>query len=99
VPVAMAQPMSAPSGDSRERVAQYTQQTRFVNGRNFFQNQDQLWIDPGVQSLSNAKRVRVQFNSADYFALAAKEAGALPWLAMGRNVQFVLDGTVYEIYE
>ncbi len=99
VPVAMAQPMSAPSGDSRERVAQYTQQTRFVNGRNFFQNQDQQWIDPGVQNLSNAKRVRVQFNSSDYFALAAKESRVLPWLAMGRNVQFVLDGTVYEIYE
>jgi Ca-activated chloride channel family protein len=93
------QPMSAPSADSRERVAQYTQQTRFVNGRNFFQNQDQQWIDPGVQDLAKAKRVRVQFNSSDYFALAARESRTLPWLALGRNVQFVLDGTVYEIYE
>jgi Ca-activated chloride channel homolog len=90
---------SAPSADSRERVAQYTQQTKFVNGRNFFQNQDQQWIDPGVQNMANAKRVRLQFNSAEYFALAARESRALPWLAMGRNVQFVLDGTVYEIYE
>ena len=92
-------PMTAPSADSRERVAQYTQQSRFVSGRNFFQNQDQQWIDPGVQDLANAKRVRVQFNSPEYFALAARESRALPWLAMGRNVQFVLDGTVYEIYE
>jgi Ca-activated chloride channel family protein len=92
-------PASAPSADSRERVAQYTQQTRFVNGRNFFQNQDKQWIDPGVQSLSNARRVRVQFNSEEYFALAARESRALPWLSLGRNVQFVLDGTVYEIYE
>jgi Ca-activated chloride channel family protein len=89
----------APSADSRERVAQYAQQTRFVNGRNFFQNQEQQWIDPGVQNLAGAKRVRLQFNSAEYFALAARESRALPWLSLGRNVQFVLDGTVYEIYE
>ncbi len=93
------QAMAAPSTDSRERVAQYTQQTRFVNGRNFFQNQDQQWVDPGVQKQSNAKRVRVQFNSPDYFALAAHEPRALPWLSLGRNVQFVLGDTVYEIYE
>jgi Ca-activated chloride channel homolog len=95
----LASPQSAPSGDSRERVVQYTQQTRYVNGRNFFQNQEQQWIDPGVQNLAGAKRVRLQFNSAEYFALAARESRALPWLSLGRNVQFVLDGTVYEIYE
>jgi Ca-activated chloride channel homolog len=93
------QAMAAPATDSRERVAQYTQQTRFVNGRNFFQNQDKQWVDPGVQNQSNTKRVRVQFNSADYFALAAHEPRALPWLSMGRSVQFVLGDTVYEIYE
>ena len=91
-------PMSAPSTDSRVRVAQYTQQTKYVNGRNFFQN-GQQWVEAGVQSLPNARRVRVQFGSADYFALAAREPRALPWLALGQNVQFVLDGAVYEIYE
>jgi len=89
---------SAPSADSRVRVAQYAQQSQFVNGRNFFQN-GQQWNDANVQNAQNAKRVRVQFNSADYFALAARESRALPWLALGRNVQFVLDDTVYEIYE
>jgi hypothetical protein len=43
--------------------------------------------------------VRLQFNSPEYFALAARESRALPWLSLGRNVQFVLDGAVYEIYE
>ena len=97
---AMALPsvLAAPSDDSRVRVAQYAQQTKFVNGRNFFQNGRQ-WADAGVQSLPNAKRVRLQFNSDEYFALAARESRALPWLALGRNVQFVLDDTVYEIYE
>jgi Ca-activated chloride channel family protein len=92
-------PGSAKSADSLQRVAQYTQQNRFVNGRNFFQNEQQQWVDSGVQNQSNAKRVRLQFNSAEYFALAAREARALPWLSLGRNVQFVLDDTVYEIYE
>jgi Ca-activated chloride channel family protein len=90
---------SAPSADSRERVVQYTQQAKYVNGRNFFLNKEQQWIDPGVQNLPNAKRVRLQFNSPEYFALAARESRALPWLSLGRNVQFVLDGAVYEIYE
>jgi Ca-activated chloride channel family protein len=98
VPTAALPPASAPSGDSRVRVAQYTQQTKFVNGRNFFQN-GQQWAEAGVQSLPNAKRVRMQFNSDEYFVLAARESRALPWLALGRNVQFVLDDTVYEIYE
>jgi len=52
-----------------------------------------------AQKTPNAKRVRVQFNSAEYFALAAKEPESLPWLALGQNVQFVLKGTIYEIYE
>jgi Ca-activated chloride channel family protein len=90
---------AAPSSDSRERVVQYTQQTKFVNGRNFFENNENQWVDSGVQSMPNARRVRVRFNSAEYFSLAAKQPAARPWLAMGRSVQFVLDGAVYEIYE
>ncbi|MBI3191154.1 MAG: hypothetical protein HYZ36_00690, partial [Pedosphaera parvula] len=49
--------------------------------------------------MTNAPRVRIQFNSAEYFALAAKQPEARPWLALGQNVQFVLHKTVYEIYE
>ena len=81
-----------------ERMEQYTQQQRFVNGRNFFQNGNQ-WVDSSVQKQQNAKRVRVQFNSTEYFELVRKQPQALPWLALGQNVQFVLDDTLYEIYE
>jgi Ca-activated chloride channel family protein len=86
------------AGDSKVRLAQYAQQAKFVNGRNFFQNSNQ-WIEARVQELPNAKRVRIQFNSAEYFTLARQQPKALPWLALGQNVQFVLDGIVYEIYE
>ncbi len=91
----VAQP---PAAQAREKLVQYSQQTCFVNGRNFFQNGNQ-WLDSEVQKQQSARRTRIQFNSPDYFAFAAKTPQALPWLALGQNVQFVLNGVVYEIYE
>jgi Ca-activated chloride channel homolog len=91
-------PTASPVAKSMDRLAEYSQQTQFVNGKNFFQNGNQ-WIDPAVQQNQNAKRVRIQFNSTEYFALAAQQPKVLPWLALGQNVQFVVDNTVYDIYE
>lgn len=93
--VAAASP--APAGMTA-RVAQYTQQQRFVRGRAFFQNGSQ-WIDSNVQAMPNARRVQVKFNSQDYFDLVAKHPHALAWFAVGRNVQVALDNTVYEVTE
>ena len=89
---------ASPADRSKERLVQYSQQAQFVAGKSFFQN-DQQWIDSAVQKHPNAKRVRIQFGSAEYFDLVAKKPKALPWLALGQNVQFVLDNTVYDIYE
>ena len=97
--VAAAAPSARAEG-SNERLAAYSNegQGQFVSGRNAFQNGNQ-WVDSLAQKQPNAKHVRIQFNSPVYFALAAKESAALPWLALGQNVQFVLNGTIYEIYE
>jgi Ca-activated chloride channel homolog len=84
--------------EGKEKLVQYAQQTQFVGGKNFFLNEKQ-WVDSAVQNHPKAKRVRIQFGSAEYFNLVAKEVRVLPWLALGQNVQFVLDNTVYEIYE
>lgn len=91
---------SVRAAESNERLAAYSNEGRgqFVAGRNAFQNGNQ-WVDSLAQKQPNAKRIRIQFNSPEYFALATKEPGALPWLALGQNVQFVLNGTIYEIYE
>lgn len=89
---------ASPVEQSKVRLAQASTQNQYIAGRNFFQN-DKQWIDAEVQKLQNAKRQRIQFNSTEYFTFAAKNTQALPWLALGQNVQFVLDGTVYEIYE
>ena len=90
---AAAVPAASPAA---ARVSQYTQQSRFVNGRAFFQNGNQ-WIDSNAQN--TAKRQRVQFNSEEYFNLLTKHPEAGPWLALGQNVVLTLDDTVYEIAE
>src|SRR5436305_4298744 len=79
-----------------DRLMQYTQQSKFVNGRAFFQNGKQ-WIDTNAQNAT--KRERVQFNSEAYFALLKKHPEAAPWMALGQNVLLPLDDTVYEITE
>ncbi len=91
---------ATPAPESNVRLAQYSNegQGRYVAGRNAFQNGNQ-WVDTLAQKQPNAKRVRIQFNSPEYFTLAAKEPQSLPWLALGQNVQFVLNGSIYEIYE
>jgi Ca-activated chloride channel family protein len=85
-------------GETIARMDQSIQQSRFVNGRNFFQNGRQ-WIDASAQKAINAPRVRIQFNSKEYFDLAAQEPEARPWLALGQNVQFFLNGQTYEVFE
>jgi Ca-activated chloride channel family protein len=90
---AAAAPAATPAA---ARLSQYTQQSRFVNGRAFFQNGNQ-WIDSNAQNTS--KHQRVQFNSEEYFNLLTKHPEAGPWLALGQNVVLTLDDTVYEITE
>jgi Ca-activated chloride channel family protein len=80
------------------RLENYTRQQRFVNHRGFFQN-GSGWVDAEVQKQQAARRVRLQFNTPEYFAFVASNTAARPWLALGRNVQFVQNHTVYEIYE
>jgi Ca-activated chloride channel homolog len=95
---------TAPAGSAatlaeepKSRVLNYSQQAQFAGGKTFFQNNNQ-WQDSELQRNQNARRVRVQFGSPDYFALT-KNSKALPWLSLGKNVQFVLNNTIYEVYE
>ena len=92
-------PTAAPAQDTTQtRVARYSQQSQYVAGKTFFQN-DKQWIDSAVQKNSSAKHVRLLFGSDDYFAFLARHPQAAPWLALGQNLQLVLDNTIYEIYE
>jgi len=89
---------TAAGREATERVAQYTQQSRFVRGRNFFQNGGQ-WVDAEAQKRPEARRVQVAFGGDDYFALLARHPDVAAWLSVGRNVQFLLDQTVFEIVD
>lgn len=84
--------------DTKERLVRYAQLSQFVAGKTFFQN-DKQWIDSAIQKYPEAKRIRVQFGSPEYFDLIAKNDKVLPWVALGQNVQFILDKTIYEVYE
>jgi Ca-activated chloride channel homolog len=91
--LALAAPAARAESD---RVTQYTRQSKFVNGRAFFQNGKQ-WVDTNAQNAT--KRERVQFNSEAYFDLLKEHPEAAPWMALGQNVLLTLDDTVYEITE
>jgi len=84
--------------DTKSRLVEYSQQSKFVSGKTFFLNQSQ-WIDSAVQSAAKAKHVRVQLGTPEYFELAAKGPNVTAWLALGSNIQFLLGDTVYEVYE
>ena len=90
--------VASPVADAATRVAQYAQQNRFVAGKSFYQNGAQ-WVDAEAQQLKDAKPLKFQFGSTEYFALLGKEPRAAQWLALGRNVQFVMGGTLYEVAE
>jgi Ca-activated chloride channel family protein len=89
---------AAPPAPAANAERQYAEQSRFIGGKTFFQNENQ-WVDSELQKFSAAKKVRIQFGSVEYFELLKKEPKAVAWLSLGCNVQFVARGTVYEIYE
>ncbi len=84
----------------QDRVGQIVnaQQSRYISGRNFYQNDNQ-WIDASVQSQTGARVVQIKFNSPEYFDLMSKHPDMPQWLSVGRNVQILFAGTIYEIAE
>ena len=88
----------AEAGGEKVRQSLTQQQTRHIRGRTFYQN-GTIWTDANVQAQSNSKQVQIKFNSDEYFALLNKHPDMPQWLSVGRNVQVVLDGTIFEIIE
>jgi Ca-activated chloride channel family protein len=93
-----ASTMALGADTAQGRLVQYARQSQFVGGKNFFLNEKQ-WVDSAVQKYPNARRMEIQFGSPEYFDFVAKHSEALPWLALGQNVEFVLEKTVYLVRE
>ena len=74
----------------------YAQQVRMVNGRAFYQN-GSVWTDSTAQGKPGLRQKSIRFGSEEYFDLLRKNTGAAPWLALGNNVDVVVDSTLYSI--
>jgi Ca-activated chloride channel homolog len=76
-----------------------TQQVKNILGRAFYNN-GSAWMDVNVQKQkSDVKKNRVQFASAEYFDLLKKYPSAAQFMSLGRNVSFVMNREMWEIYE
>ena len=84
--------------DSRGVKQNLTQQVKNISGRAVYQ-QDKFWVDSELQNQSDVKKVRVQFNSDEYFKLLNKEPETAQFLALGQNVRFYHNNVFYEVYE
>jgi hypothetical protein len=91
-------PVSRRLTEAADRPATATNPSQFVAGKTFFFNEGR-WVDSDLQQLPNAKPIRIQFGSSEYFQLLAKHPSAPAWLAQGRAIQIVIAGIAYEIVE
>jgi hypothetical protein len=69
-----------------------------IAGHHFVQR-GKTWVDTEVEKKPDARRIRVRFDSLEFFELLIKYPKALPYVTVNRNVALALDDTVYEIYE
>jgi Ca-activated chloride channel family protein len=92
----------APSGRSGGyrawQARNYAQQVRLVNGRAFYQNGG-IWTDSTAQGRNGLGQKSIRFGSEEYFGLLKRSPGAASWLALGSNLDVVVDGTLYSIRE
>lgn len=96
--IAAATPGSAPASAGYRVAQNYSQQSRVLNGRAFYQNGTQ-WIDSTAQGRKGLKQQKVIFNSDEYFALIRSNADAAAWLSLGNEVDVVIDDVLYQIRE
>ena len=94
-------PSSPPAGKTGYRAAQernYAQQVQVVNGRAFYQNGN-VWTDATAQGKKALRQRQIRFGGADYFDLLKRNPATAQWLALGSNVDVVVDDTLVSIRE
>ncbi len=73
-------------------------QVKNIQGRAVY-NAGGYWIDSKIQIKKRDKTVRIQFAGKEYFDLLRKKPDAAQFYSLGKNLRFVLDETVYEVFE
>jgi len=84
--------------DNEGKVQNVVGQMRNIQGR-YIYNTGKFWVDSQIQLQRPGKVNRVQFASDEYFKLLKKEPLSGQFLALGKNIRFVLNNILYEIYE
>jgi hypothetical protein len=69
-----------------------------IHGHHFVQR-GQTWVDAEIEKMPEARRVRVRFDSREFFELLVKYPKTLPYVTAARNVELALGDTIYEIHE
>ncbi len=75
-----------------------TNQIRHIKGRAIY-NAGKFWVDSLIQEQKNKAMTRIQFNTKKYYSFIKKNPYAAEFLSLGKNVRFVHNETVYEVYE
>ncbi len=74
----------------------YALAVKVVGGRAFFQN-GTVWTDAAAQGRPALKRRQVRFAGAEYFELLARNRDVAAFLALGSNLDVVVDDTLIQI--
>jgi len=74
----------------------FASQTQYVNGQAFYQNGN-VWVDGRAQNQNDLAVKQIQVGSDEYIALLQKYPNISPWLALGDEVDIVIDKTLYQM--
>ncbi len=85
-----------PQGYRDWQARNYALAVKVVGGRTFFQN-GAVWTDAGAQGRAALKRRQVRFGGEEYFELLAGNRGIAAFLALGNNLDVVVDDTLVQI--
>jgi hypothetical protein len=88
---------SADEGRVSEMKTNDADRTCLIHDQSFIQRGAQ-WVHPAVDRMPNAQRIRVRFDSREYFELIIKHPRVLPYLQGARSVEIPLENRIYEIY-
>ncbi|MGE5671193.1 MAG: VIT domain-containing protein [Fibrobacterota bacterium] len=76
-----------------------TRQVKMIQGRAFYNN-GQFWTDIELQKQKQqGNKKRIQYASTEYYNLINQYPESSQYLALGRNVQFVMNQQIFEIFE
>lgn len=84
--------------DAEGETTNLTQQVKNIQGRAVYQSGD-FWVDSDLQDQKPDTTKTIKFASDKYFKLIKDKPESVQFLALGKNVRFLLDGVYYEIIE